>query len=693
MRVSIVIPVRNSWEYTRACLASIRAHTPDDACEVILVDNASTDETGSGLANEFPWVHVLRNTEPHPFAASCNQGASAAQGDLLLFLNNDTEVTPGWLPPLLQHIDSDANLVGVGPLLLYPDGAVQHAGIVFNADHGGQNFGRYWRADHPAFSGPRKYPALTAACLLCRASEFRAVGGFDEAFITGYEDVDLCLKWRERGRAMLSVPQSRVIHHESRSAGRYEFEKQNVALYMQRWKHRVPQDNMGFYDITRQPHLTLDTIGVIITPQPEMGRHLEICLHFLFMHSQCALPVLIVAPGEWVQSYLALGLGSSLISAVDAADTAAQMSWVSRQLTGKRLRGILRLGWPINLPVNWDTTMARWADARGAFSPIIDRAVGAQAWTRYVAFAHSLFPTAPKGGIERFLSRQFGDSCVRASSVSDDCVFVTRAEISAMGAAAPARLCGESAHRECSSYVLPALMVQRGDGGLAEEPFPPATIVVVSTGSQRHEFGARPPELSEIVFVHGVSEVAEAETVCARPSQGILAMACVGRRRDSQLYNCGVGLGVSPYLICASPNIDIDSLSVLAALQQIHKTPDIAGVGCRFRRDSSGALTPQPLLPGRSPGGDPGVVDTSENAWAGWWMAMRRADLLAVKGFDENLDFGVEAADLALRLCALQSRTMAMGSARARSRGYRPKLDSSAFEHVVKAFRAKWALP
>jgi GT2 family glycosyltransferase len=182
--------------------------------EVIVVDNASSDETPRGLATlqrEWPELRVERLSINTGFSPACNRGAEVARGKLLVFLNNDTEVQPGWLPPLLAELEKPG--VGiVGPKLLYPCGTrINHGGYVFG---NGIFYGIYQEraADLPAANKPRGYQALLGACVVLSKELFESVGGFS---LDGLEDIDLCLKIKERGLEVRYVPSSVVYHHGS----------------------------------------------------------------------------------------------------------------------------------------------------------------------------------------------------------------------------------------------------------------------------------------------------------------------------------------------------------------------------------------------------------------------------------------------------------------------------------------------
>lgn len=248
-RVSIVIPVYNKLEFTRKCLLALQANTPSHLYETIIVDNASTDGTEEFLRQSSAPVRILRNEANQGFARACNQGADAAQADLVLFLNNDTEPQPGWLEPLLQVLDNDSAVVATGSKLLYPDTTIQHAGIIIVEDHPSADLlvavnahqGR--PADYPLANHPITVQALTAACLLVRKAPFLDAGGFDVEYWNGYEDVDLCFSLRDKGWQLVYEPASILIHHESQSGPeRFRLAQQNIERLHTKWLGRIHPD-------------------------------------------------------------------------------------------------------------------------------------------------------------------------------------------------------------------------------------------------------------------------------------------------------------------------------------------------------------------------------------------------------------------------------------------------------------------
>jgi GT2 family glycosyltransferase len=251
-RTSIVIPLFNRCDLTLACLEALVAGTDPDRYEVVLVDNASTDGSGDLLASLEGDVVVIRNDENRGFATACNQGAAAATGDLLVFLNNDTEVLPGWLEALLAAFDGDPSIGAAGARLLFPDGTIQHGGmaIVERLDVGvfeGAHRFLGQPADTPGALQPCYLQAVTGAVLGVRAHAFRGVGGFDEGYWNCFEDVDLCLQLGAAGWRVAYVPACVVVHHESQSGPeRRTGIPAGAARFAERWRGRITPD--AFYD-------------------------------------------------------------------------------------------------------------------------------------------------------------------------------------------------------------------------------------------------------------------------------------------------------------------------------------------------------------------------------------------------------------------------------------------------------------
>lgn len=216
--VSVIIPVYNQWSLTRSCLQSLAGSMHAAVKEVLLADNGSRDETvahcheyGKSLFGER--FRVLRFQENRNFGPACNAGARAAAGDFLFFLNNDTQVQPGWLAPLLEVFANRPRTGCAGPLLLYPGSErVQHLGVAFDASFQVEHLYEHFPRDHPVVFRQRDVQCLTAAALLMPRELFLSLGGFHEGYANGCEDIDLCLQVKGKGLGLEVATQS-VIHH------------------------------------------------------------------------------------------------------------------------------------------------------------------------------------------------------------------------------------------------------------------------------------------------------------------------------------------------------------------------------------------------------------------------------------------------------------------------------------------------
>ncbi len=240
---SIIIPVCNRIDLTSQCLTHLAQVTHGCSYEVVVVDNGSTDETKEFLASLGGDIRIITNESNLGFAKACNQGAYVAQGQFLVFLNNDTIPKSGWLAPLVGEVRSHDDVSIVGSKLLYPDNTIQHAGVVF--DRNFQNpyhlFGGV-SENCPGVNIRRAFQAVTAACMLVRREVFEEVGGFDEGFVNGFEDVDLCLKIRQLGKKIIYQPQSCLYHLESQTPGRKKYNETNLKRFLDRWGNQWLND-------------------------------------------------------------------------------------------------------------------------------------------------------------------------------------------------------------------------------------------------------------------------------------------------------------------------------------------------------------------------------------------------------------------------------------------------------------------
>ena len=231
---------------------AIAENTRDVAHEVIVIDNASSDETAQALPL-LDNIRFARNSANLGFAKASNQGAAMALGKYLLFLNNDTEPTPGWLKAMVAEVEADPAIAIVGSKLLYPDGTVQHGGVVFAYAGPEPITPLHLHARQPAAASDRRLElrAVTAACMLMRPEVFGEHGGFDEAFVNGGEDVDLCLKVWRSGHKIVFTPASVVVHHESASDGRFRFAAANADRLNSLWLDRFDAFDIDFRPLAR----------------------------------------------------------------------------------------------------------------------------------------------------------------------------------------------------------------------------------------------------------------------------------------------------------------------------------------------------------------------------------------------------------------------------------------------------------
>ena len=251
--ISIVIVCFNKSDLTKNCIESIFSSSTNSTLkfEVIVVDNGSSDDTQNvvlGLKKRFSEITYIRNKNNMMFSMGNNIGAAKSHGSFLVFLNNDTVVTAGWLDRLFQKINGDENIGMVGPKLLYPDGTVQCAGIVFN-EHSSMPYHIYrgFPGDDECVNKGRQYQALTGACMMMRAVDFFKVQGFNPDFVNGCEDIDLCLNFsRQVNKKIYYVPESVICHYEGKTEGRGRNIAYNRELLYLKWG-KIRADDKYYY--------------------------------------------------------------------------------------------------------------------------------------------------------------------------------------------------------------------------------------------------------------------------------------------------------------------------------------------------------------------------------------------------------------------------------------------------------------
>lgn len=218
-RASIVIPVYGAFAHTLACLRAIAEHPPVAPFEIIVVDDASPDDSRQWLS-QITGIRLHLRDQNGGFIAACNDGAALARGDTLVFLNNDTVPQPGWLDALLETFVQQPQVGLVGAKLVYPDGRLQEAGGVVFSDGSGWNYGRFDSPDHCRYNALRDADYLSGAAIAIPYALFHRLGGFDTRYAPAYyEDTDLAFTVRAAGLRVLYQPAAVVVHDEGTSAG------------------------------------------------------------------------------------------------------------------------------------------------------------------------------------------------------------------------------------------------------------------------------------------------------------------------------------------------------------------------------------------------------------------------------------------------------------------------------------------
>ena len=233
--ISFVVPVHNRLDCTEAFIPSLLETVGEHSFELILVNDKSEDGTREFLDGlQDSRIKVLHNESWSGYAISVNRGVQQAKGSLLGLLNNDLLLTQGWLEPMLECYNERLRVGTVGNIQRnIQSKRIDHAGIIFDLvglpDHFGKNYPFIFPFDY------REFPAVTAACMLIKRELFNRMGGFNEDYVNGCEDVDLCLRLGEKGFRNIVAGKSQIFHHVSASPGRRDNDNENNKKLLLRW--------------------------------------------------------------------------------------------------------------------------------------------------------------------------------------------------------------------------------------------------------------------------------------------------------------------------------------------------------------------------------------------------------------------------------------------------------------------------
>lgn len=276
---SIIIPTRNAKELVEQCINSILIKTVYLNYEIVLVDNGSDDPAALAYFSKLetdPRIRVIKDDRPFNYSALNNNAVRYCNGEIIVLLNNDTEViSPDWMNTLIGHA-VQPGVGAVGAKLLYPDDRIQHGGVIMGmggvAGHAHHRFGRGDAGFKGRLALANEYSAVTAACLAVKKEYFVAVGGLNETDLTiAFNDVDLCLKLKVKGLRNIYTPHAELYHHESATRG-YEYEspektarfEKEQAYMLRTWGDIIA------HDPAYNPNLTLDGADFGLASQPRV---------------------------------------------------------------------------------------------------------------------------------------------------------------------------------------------------------------------------------------------------------------------------------------------------------------------------------------------------------------------------------------------------------------------------------------
>ncbi len=285
--------IKGPEEELCTCSASLQKVNTWDNLEILIIENNSTRQETLDYYDQVcsldKRIRVLKWDGPFNYSAINNYGIRSAAGEYVLLLNNDTKVIGENSLAVMADLAKDPGVGAVGALLLYPDGAVQHAGIILG--HGGIA-GHAWECEDPEriagklenqiFFNTHNVSAVTGACMMMRRSVYEKAGGLDESLEVTFNDVDLCLRLRRMGLRILMCPDALLMHYESASRGSEDSPQKvkrfhrEISIFVHRWEKELSQGD-PFYS----PNLTL--IGRSWTCRDDVRETVKPYLKYLSM--------------------------------------------------------------------------------------------------------------------------------------------------------------------------------------------------------------------------------------------------------------------------------------------------------------------------------------------------------------------------------------------------------------------------
>jgi len=278
--ISLIVPTRDQLELLRPCIEGLLTTTDYPALEIIVVDNDSRDPATLAYLDDIArrGVRVLRYPHPFNYSTINNWAVEQALGSIVGLINNDIDVLePGWLKEMLGQL-LRPGIAAVGAKLLWPNGMVQHGGVVVGLNGLAAHAGCYLNKDDPGYLGlnqlVREQSAVTAACLLVRKADYQSLGGLDEArFPDTVNDVDFCLRLGEAGKHLIWTPFSVLTHAESASRGQEDSPSKRARAmreqrnFIERWSSSLEQGDPCYHPGLSADYLTGPYGGLAIPPR------------------------------------------------------------------------------------------------------------------------------------------------------------------------------------------------------------------------------------------------------------------------------------------------------------------------------------------------------------------------------------------------------------------------------------------